>query len=159
MKSTLEILINNKKIKNKHKLLLDWFQKNKDNVFKGWLPKLDDNSLLICKPKGIYKPKDSEYALSIRISKNSPYDDEISVNEYSETNLKYFQENKNIRERDTEYTNIGMQKCMKDKIPIGLVVQLNKKPEGRYKVLGTGMIEKWKEGFYHVKIFNKFGEF
>ena len=100
-----------------------------------------------------------EYALSIRISKNSPYDDEISVNEYSETNLKYFQENKNIRERDTEYTNIGMQKCMKDKIPIGLVVQLNKKPEGRYKVLGTGIIEQWKEGFYHIKIFNKFGEF
>lgn len=53
MKSTLEILINNKKIKDKHKLSLDWFQKNKDNEFKGWLPKLDNNSLLICKPKGI----------------------------------------------------------------------------------------------------------
>jgi len=159
MKSTLEILINNKNINDRHKLSLEWFQKNKNEKFKGWLPKLNEKNLLICKPKGIYKPKDIEYALSIRISKDSPYDDEISRNNYSETSLKYFQENKNIRERDTEYTNVGMQKCMKDKIPIGLVVQVNKKPDSTYKVLGTGIIDKWKEGFYHIKIFNRYGEF
>ena len=47
MKSTLEILINNKNINDRHKLSLEWFQKNKNEKFKGWLPKLNEKSGLV----------------------------------------------------------------------------------------------------------------
>ena len=111
MKSTFETLINSLNLK--HKLALEWFQKNKEKEFKGWVPNLNEDILLASKAKGIYKPRDIDFALSIRLSKNGPYDDQIQHKENGKTSLKYFQENKNLKERDLEYTNIGLKKCMK----------------------------------------------
>ena len=68
------------------------------------------------KAKGIYKPKDINFALSIRLSKNGPYNDQIQQKENGKISLKYFQENKNLNERDLEYTNVGLKKCMKDNL-------------------------------------------
>ena len=155
MKSTFETLIND--LKEKHKLALNWFHKNKNKKFKGWLPVLEENVLLASKAKGIYKPKSLSYALSIRISKNNYYDDQFTF-ENDKIKLKYFQENKNIKERDLEYTNIGLKKCMKEKIPIGVFVQEEKKPNSLYKVIGTGLIQKWENGYYFVDIFDDRGE-
>ena len=156
MKSTFETLINNLNLK--HKLALEWFQKNKEQEFKGWLPILKEDILLATKAKGIYKPKDQDFALSIRLSKNGPYDDQIQQKENEEISLKYFQENKNVNERDLEYTNVGLKKCMKEVVPIGIIIQTDKKPNTKYKIMGTGIVKKWEEGYYFIDVFKKNGE-
>ena len=103
MISTFELLIKN--LKDSHKERIEWFQNNKDKEFDGWIPNTTKNELLATKAKGIYKPKDLDYALSIRMTKDGPYEDKIEKNKIY--TIKYFQENKNIKERDIEYTNIG----------------------------------------------------
>ena len=156
MKSTFETLINSLNLK--HKLALEWFQKNKEKEFKGWVPNLNEDILLASKAKGIYKPRDIDFALSIRLSKNGPYDDQIQHKENGKTSLKYFQENKNLKERDLEYTNIGLKKCMKEAVPIGIIIQTDIKPNSKYKIAGTGIVRKWEEGYYFIDVFNDYGE-
>ena len=156
MKSTFDVLTNG--LKQKHKLALEWFQKNKEKQFKGWVPNLDQNVLLASKAKGIYKPKDLDFALSIRLSKNGPYNDQIKQEENGKILLKYFQENKNLKERDLEYTNVGLKMCMKEKVPVGIIVQTDKKPNSMYKIMGTGLIKKWEDGYYFIEVFNNSGE-
>ena len=156
MKSTFNVLTNG--LKQKHKLALEWFQKNKEKQFKGWVPNLDQNLLLASKAKGIYKPKDLDFALSIRLSKNGPYNDQIKREKNGKILLKYFQENKNLKERDLEYTNVGLKMCMKEKVPVGIIVQTDKKPNSMYKIMGTGLIKKWEEGYYFIEVFSNSGE-
>ena len=98
----IEVLIS--KLPKDHQEALRWFDKNKNKKIKGW-PK-DDNLkyLLVCKPKGIYKPKDLKYALSVRSSLKGPYDDEVLSYDDGSFKLKYFQENLDKRRRDLEYT-------------------------------------------------------
>ena len=156
MNSTFELLI--KSLDKSHRLRLKWFQENKDKKFSGWLPNTDQNELLATKAKGIYKPKDLEYALSIRMTKNGPYEDKIENKKDQIFLIKYFQENKNIKERDIEYTNLGLKKCMKDNVPIGIIKQLEKKPNSKYQVVGTGIVKKWEDGYYHINVFDTQGE-
>ena len=156
MKSTFETLINS--LGSKHKLALEWFQKNKNQEFKGWVPILNEEVLLATKAKGIFKPKDIDFALSIRLSKNGPYDDQIQNQENGKVTLKYFQENKNLKERDLEYTNIGLKKCIAETVPIGVIVQTDVKPNSKYKIAGTGIVKKWEDGYYYIDIFSDSGE-
>ena len=156
MKSTFETLIDS--LTPKHKLALNWFQNNKNNEFKGWVPVLENDILLASKAKGIFKPKDINYALSIRLSKNGPYDDQLQYKEGEKVLLKYFQENKNLKERDLEYTNIGLKKCMKETVPVGIIIQTELKPNSRYKIAGTGIVKKWEDGYYYIEVFAQNGE-
>jgi|TARA_Y100000310_G_scaffold279950_1_gene299393 hypothetical protein len=156
MKSTFDVLTNS--LKQKHKLALNWFQKNSGKEFKGWVPNLDQNVLLASKAKGIYKPKNLDFALSIRLSKDGPYNDQIQQEENGKISLKYFQENKNLNERDLEYTNVGLKRCMKETIPVGIIVQTSKKPNSKYKIMGTGLIKKWEDGYYFIDVFSDSGE-
>ena len=84
-----------KKLNEDHKNRLDWFMYNKNKEIKGW-PKPLDNQLLLCRPKGIYKPKEMEYALSIRTSINGPYDDKLIEHSDGKFEFSYFQENLNL---------------------------------------------------------------
>ena len=154
MISTFELLIKN--LKDSHKERIEWFQNNKDKEFDGWIPNTTKNELLETKAKGIYKPKDLDYALSIRMTKDGPYEDKIEKNKIY--TIKYFQENKNIKERDIEYTNIGLKKCMKDNVPVGIIKQLEKKPNSKYQIIGAGIIKKWDDGYYHINVFDNKGE-
>ena len=154
MISTFELLIKN--LKDSHKERIEWFQNNKDKEFDGWIPNTTKNELLATKAKGIYKPKDLDYALSIRMTKDGPYEDKIEKNKIH--TIKYFQENKNIKERDIEYTNIGLKKCMKDNVPVGIIKQLEKKPNSKYQIIGAGIIKKWDDGYYHINVFDNKGE-
>ena len=156
MKSTFETLINT--LNSKHKSALEWFQKNRKQEFKGWVPNLKEDILLASKAKGIYKPKDINFALSIRLSKNGPYNDQIQQKENGKISLKYFQENKNLKERDLEYTNVALKKCMKETVPVGIIIQTDIKPNSKYKIMGTGIIKKWEEGYYFIDVFKDNGE-
>ena len=36
--------------------------------------------------------------------------------------------------------------------------QLEKKPNSKYQVIGTGIIKKWENGYYHINVFDNQGE-
>jgi len=56
-----------------HRDRLAWFDKHKGEILP--MSGLQEDTMLAFKPKGIYKPAGWEYSLSIRINRNSPYDD------------------------------------------------------------------------------------
>jgi hypothetical protein len=57
-----------------HQNALMWFKSNSGQELP-WPGMLDDGTLLVTKAKGIYKPKWSKFALSIRRQVASPYPD------------------------------------------------------------------------------------
>jgi hypothetical protein len=64
--------------------------------------------LLVSKPKGIYKPSDLPYALSIRINLDSPYADGVAVpTPGGGWLLSYHQENAEPADRDKIFSNRG----------------------------------------------------
>ena len=75
---------------------------------------------LASKAKGIYKPKDNQFALSVRSSLKWSYEDKLTKNDNGKISLKYFQENKN-QKKEILSIQILVEKCIKDKIPIGVL--------------------------------------
>ena len=154
--NTFNFLIKN--LDNKHKSQLLWFWNNKNQIIKGWLPILENEVFLATKAKGIYKPQNNDYALSVRSSLSGPYDDNLKKLENGKFSFRYFQENLNPKERDLEYTNLAMKKCMKDKVPIGVFIQKKEKPNPQYEVIGTGLVKSWDNGFFNIDGFDDSGE-
>ena len=78
--------------------------------------------LLVSTPKGIYKPADLPYALSIKIKLDSPYEDGVPVpTPGGGWLLSYHQENADPAARDTMFTNRGLMRCIADRIPVGVL--------------------------------------
>src|SRR3990172_20121 len=115
-------------------------------------------TLLACRPKGIYKPKWSQYALSVRLAVEGPYPDRERVLRKDGTwKLAYFQENKDPHSRDSEYTNKGLLKCWRDRVPIGVMEQIRRKPRVRYLILGLALVSNWKDGYFLLEGFSASG--
>ena len=157
MNSSFEILIS--KLSQRHQKSLKWFMDNKGIKIKGWPEPLSKDELLLTMAKGIYKPKDLEHALSIRLSLNGPYDDQLTELENGKFTLKYYQENLTVHKRDLEYTNIAMNKCINDVVPVGVFIQRKSKPNPIYEVMGPAIIKKWEQGYYALTGFDNKGEF
>ena len=84
--------------------------------------RLEDGQLLVSKPKGIYKPADLPYALSIRINLDSPYPDGVPEPvPGGGWLLSYHQENADPADRDKIFTNRGLMQCIADQIPVGVL--------------------------------------
>jgi putative restriction endonuclease len=78
--------------------------------------------MLVSKPKGIYKPGDLPYALSIRINLGSPYSDGVPVSTPGGGwLLSYHQENADPADRDKMFTNQGLMRCIADQVPVGVL--------------------------------------
>ncbi|WP_201797811.1 HNH endonuclease [Photobacterium rosenbergii] len=111
-------------------------------------------------PKGIYKPAESKYALSVKQIINGPYADRTPVDHGDGTwTYYYFQEGHEPSERDKFATNRGLLKCMEDKVPVAVVIQQTKKPQKvTYLVKGVGLISEWKDGYFKIDGFSAQGK-
>lgn len=132
-----------------HQRRLAWFEEHQGEV-SGIPGELADGLLLVSKPKGIYKPNDLPYALSIRINLDSPYADGMEVpTPGGGWLLRYHQERANPSDRDTMFTNRGLMRCIADRIPVGVLRE--RAPAGRssrYDVLGLAMPVRWSDGYF-----------
>ena len=137
------------RITPEHRRRLAWFEEHQGDVSAIPGP-LADGLLLVSKPKGIYKPGDLEYALSIRINLDSSYaDGEPVPTPGGGWLLRYHQENADPAERDTMFTNRGLMHCIADQVPVGVLRE--RAPAGRrsqYDVLGLAMPVRWSEGYF-----------
>ncbi|MGW9193069.1 HNH endonuclease [Micromonospora chersina] len=133
-----------------HAERLRWFQERAGTTT-GYPKRLDDGSFLVTRPKGIYKPRDLPYALSVRINLDSPYDDgAIFAREDQTWYFSYHQENADPLQRDREYTNKGLMECIRHAVPVGVLRERragrNRPPE--YDVLGLAVPVSWEAGYF-----------
>lgn len=133
-----------------HRLRLEWFAERAGQTTNYPLP-LDDGSFLVSRPKGIFKPADLNYALSVRINVNSPYaDGEVRTRDDGSWFFDYHQENPDPAKRDKQYTNRGLMACLRDTVPVGVLrerrVATGARPE--YDVLGLAIPVDWRDGYF-----------
>lgn len=134
----------------RHANALRWFADRCDTE-QAWPAPLDHaGTLLASKAKGIYKPRWSDYALSVRHSILAPYEDgRPTIEPNGHWAYRYFQENRDIPSRDREYTNRGMLRCISDRVPVGVMLQVAKKPS-RYYILGLAIVSNWADGYFEL---------
>jgi putative restriction endonuclease len=139
-----------------HREALSWFldQAGSEQPWPAPIQTPAGETLLATRPKGIYKPAWSEYALSVRQSLGGPYPDrEPELRSDGTWLFSYFQENELPTERDDEYTNRGMLACWRDGVPVGVMRQVQKNPGSRYKILGLAIIAGWDGGYFFLEGF------
>ena len=143
------------RISPEHRRRLAWFEEHQGEVSAIPGP-LADGLLLVSKPKGIYKPADLPYALSIRINLDSPYADGVPVpTPGGGWLLSYHQENADPADRDTMFTNRGLMQCIADRVPVGVLRE--RAPAGRhsqYDVLGLALPVRWSDGYFFFESLN-----
>lgn len=119
----------------------------------------DRGARLVTQAKGIYKPRYTDFALSVRQTLDSPYADKAVVRRDDGSWVyPYFQENPDPSQRDREATNRGLMKCMGDRVPVGVLLQSKPKPGVEYNVLGLAMVREWNEGYFILEGFSDRGE-
>ena len=139
-------------LSSRHRRALEWFAARKGQESFWPTPIILRNGVsthLVCRPKGIYKPQWSQYALSVRVAKGGPYPDREPVFKKDGTwRLEYFQENKDPRSRDLEFTNKGLLSCLRDRVPVGVMYQIQSRPRPKYLILGLAFVNDWHEGYF-----------
>jgi putative restriction endonuclease len=141
----------------RHRAALLWFHDRAGQVVP-WPEPLSDGTLLASRPKGIYKPAWSRYALSVRQTLHGPYPDHDPVQRDDGTWLyEYFQENVEPARRDDEYTNRAMMICWNHRVPVGVMRQVSLKPLALYHVLGLARVSGWQGGYFRLEGFSPAG--
>ena len=134
------------KIKDpRHRMALEWFhQRTSQEV--PW-PEPLDGLYLANKAKGIHKPADLTYALSVRQSLSGHYEDGIRLDDDGRWVLTYAQEGS-----DPEYfTNRALNACRVDEVPVGVMIQVKPKPDPLYEILGLGLITNFDGRYFTIR--------
>ena len=152
-----------KNLENSHYKKLDWFNKfkNKEVSWSDTLPGnngLEGEVLLFNRAKGIFKPKETKYVLSIKVMKNSRYpDQDLVFRKDGSWTFRYHQEEMQGRNADTLFTNKGLLACIQDKVPIGVAIQKSSKPDVKYLILGIALVSELRDGFFQINGFSDDG--
>lgn len=145
------------RLPDRHRSALRWFAE-RAGTNQNWPEPLSDGTLLATRPKGIYKPQWTEYALSIRQTLGGPYNDIPPVVRSDGTwSFSYFQENNDPANRDLAYTNRALLACWRDKVPIGVMRQVSVSPQVYYHVYGLALVAGWEGGYFYLEGFSPNG--
>ncbi|MDJ1087923.1 HNH endonuclease [Macrococcoides caseolyticum] len=100
--------------------------------------------------RGIYKPKNSPLALSIRCDKNNnPYNDKISFDKNGNfIKLEYHGPESDKLKKRAQNDIDSLIACYKDEIPIGIIYVLDKKKS--YMSLGLGIIKNFEDNIFEI---------
>lgn len=100
--------------------------------------------------RGIWKPSATVYAVSVVQTHKGVYADQDPVF-FEDDTWEYFyhQEGKSeedLRDPERLYANAGLFKCMRDAVPVGVIIPAE---SGRgYHVLGLALVESYSSGFF-----------
>lgn len=110
---------------------------------------------LVSLAKGIYKPANLQYALSVRQTLSSPYHDLPPQYRPDGTwTYPYFQEGDAGVERDVlRFTNQGLLACARDSVPIGVLRQVSDRSPVLYEVLGLAIVSDFRDGYFYLEGF------
>ena len=145
------------RLPEQHQRALRWYAERAETV-QPWPGRLDEQTLLATKAKGIYKPKWSEYALSVRETLADRYPDrEPKYRDDGTWYYLYYQESHDPTDLEKEYTNRGLLACARDHVPVGVMRQVRGKPNVRYMILGVALVKGWKDGYFELEGFSPEG--
>lgn len=140
-----------------HRRALHWFQEQQ-GLLVPWPQRLADGTLLASKAKGIYKPAQSAYALSVRQSLNSTYDDRDPVfHEDGSWTYLYHCEGGKGAPLEAEYTNRGLLAAMRRNVPVAVFRQEQLKPLSMYRVLGLAVVLGTESEWFILRGFDRAG--
>ena len=129
-----------------HRIRLQWFLDYEGRIVPYSLIAAVRNPHLTSLPKGIYKPQGWDYSLSVKETLNSPYGDiPILTLANGDWVYRYHRE-----DGDDRYTNIGLQNCIRDGIPVGVLIQVEPKPNVRYFIAGLGRIIAFDDPWFDL---------
>ena len=140
------------KLEDRHRVALSWFRDNAGSRV-GWPLELvvgSEKILLACRPKGIYKPKWMDYALSVRVAKEGNYADRQMASVGDAWKYEYHQEG-HVGELRRISTNQGLISCLRDAVPVGVLRQVEDSGSAKYLVLGLAYVEGFCGGFFHLR--------
>ena len=135
-----------------HRESLAWFQQRAGEVH-AWPGRVDlpsGTTFLASTPKGIYKPKWTHYALSVRQSLDGPYNDQVMERPDGTWSYAYFQEGFDAADVHAKATNRGLLACLVDSVPVGVFRQVAKGPS-RYEILGLALVATYDGGFFFLE--------
>jgi len=128
-----------------HEKAIQWFAANTGQET-SW-PSPIDGIYLANKAKGIHKPAGLPYALSVRQSLGSSYEDLVQQLPNGTWQFRYAQEGAD----PSYFTNRALANCMSEGVPVGVLLQIRGKPAPRYKVLGLGQVLAYEDGFFTIR--------
>ncbi len=102
-------------------------------------------------PKGIYKPKWTVYALSVRQNLGSPYQDQIVRRPDGSWSFAYFQEGFRAEDHERKATNRGLLAALADRVPVAVFRQVAGAPKPRYEILGLALVAGFDGGFFFLE--------
>jgi len=131
-----------------HRHALEWFRRQAGRTV-GWPRPLDDGTRLVTQAKGIYKPAESEFALSVRETLDSPYADIEPTKAPDGSWIYYYhQEGEGQADLDRLFTNRGLVNCGRARVPVGVMRQVSAGTPVRYAVLGLAHVRSFSGGFF-----------
>lgn len=135
-----------------HREALEWFSQRMGEVH-GWPGKVQlaaGETFLSSAPKGIFKPRWTDYALSVRQSLDGPYSDQIVRRDDGTWSYAYFQEGFDVAEALARATNRGLFACLQDGVPVGVFRQVSRYPH-QYEILGLAFVATYDGGFFFLE--------
>lgn len=131
-----------------------WFLEHTGKTVK-WSQISQNNYRIATQAKGIYKPANSEYALSVKETLSGEYPDKEPIYRADGSWLyEYFQENPDPAKRDSEYTNVALMNNMLDRVPVGVMIQTKPKPGVEYRIMGLAYVTGWDQGYFFLESYN-----
>lgn len=125
-----------------HERLLAWFRDHAGEMVP-FSALRETTPMLVHKALGIWRPGGWDYALSIKQTITSPYLDSSVVNlPNGDWVYRYHRESGSA---GAPHRNQGLLNCMKDDVPVGVLIQHLPKPNTTYWVGGLGRIT-WFDG-------------
>ena len=136
-----------------HKEKLIWFLNNKGKIIPWVDIKKDEMATQV---KGIFKPADWEYTLSVKNTLGENYSDsDLYLSSNNSWMLYYCPENDSKKGFEV-YTNKSLLNNSIDLVPIGYLHQVRQKPGAAYRVMGPALVRYEKSiNRFHLNGFDE----
>ena len=130
---------------------LAWFDERTGQVMP-WPDPLPVKRYLATPAKGIYKPEGWDYALSIRLLPDGPYDDGHPIpTPGAGWLLSYHQEGSD----PDFFTNAALKRCIRDGVPVGVLRKVDSRRRNvQYEVLGLARPVRWYGNYFILESVN-----
>lgn len=140
-----------------HRAALNWFNDRRGELI--GRPGPVGNVFVFNPQTGIQKPAGWKYAVSVRQTLTSAYDDHppVRVADGSWT-YRYFQERLDPEEAAKIATNRGLLACLEDDVPVAVMIQEKPKPGVLYRVWGLAKVLRFSDGYFLLQGYNNAGE-
>lgn len=143
------------RISPEHRDRLAWFEEHQSEASPA--PGRLAGRPLVSPAKGIYKPADLPYALSIKVKVNSPYmsSDGAPVPTLGGGWLLEYHQETPRPGRDTTSANEGLKRCIADRVPVGVLRErVPAVHHARYDVLGLAQPVRLSDGRFYFESLN-----